>query len=76
VCQRRLLRIEPDISFVIRTAEMIAPYLSKGALVVLESTTYPGTTDTDLRAVLEQGSGMKSRRGFSHRFLTRTGKSG
>jgi len=51
---------EPDISFVIRTAEMIAPYLSKGALVVLESTTYPGTTDTDLRAVLEQGSGMKA----------------
>jgi UDP-N-acetyl-D-glucosamine dehydrogenase len=51
---------EPDISFVIRTAEMIAPYLSKGALVVLESTTYPGTTDTDLRAILEEGSGMKA----------------
>jgi UDP-N-acetyl-D-glucosamine dehydrogenase len=51
---------EPDISFVIRTAEMIAPYLSKGALVVLESTTYPGTTDEDLRVVLEEGSGMKA----------------
>jgi UDP-N-acetyl-D-glucosamine dehydrogenase len=51
---------EPDISFVTRTAEMIAPYLAKGALVVLESTTYPGTTDTDLRAVLEEGSGMKA----------------
>jgi UDP-N-acetyl-D-glucosamine dehydrogenase len=38
----------------------MAPYLSKGALVVLESTTYPGTTDTDLRAVLEEGSGMKA----------------
>ena len=51
---------EPDISFVIKTGEMIAPHLAKGTLVVLESTTYPGTTDTDLRAVLEQGSGMKA----------------
>jgi UDP-N-acetyl-D-glucosamine dehydrogenase len=51
---------EPDISFVMSTGRAIAPYLSKGALVVLESTTYPGTTDTDLRAVLEEGSGMKA----------------
>jgi len=51
---------EPDISFVIETGRTIAPYLSKGALVVLESTTYPGTTDEDLRAVLEEGSGMKA----------------
>src|SRR5205809_522459 len=51
---------EPDISFVIKTGEMIAPHLAKGTLVVLESTTYPGTTDTDLRAVLEEGSGMKA----------------
>jgi UDP-N-acetyl-D-glucosamine dehydrogenase len=51
---------EPDISFVITTARAIAPYLSKGALVVLESTTYPGTTDEDLRVVLEEGSGMKA----------------
>src|SRR4029077_10876071 len=46
--------------FVIRTGEMIAPHLAKETLVVLESTTYPGTTDTDLRAVLEKGSGMKA----------------
>jgi UDP-N-acetyl-D-glucosamine dehydrogenase len=39
---------------------MIAPYLAKGALVVLESTTYPGTTDEDLRVVLEERSGMKA----------------
>src|SRR6266496_5339996 len=39
---------------------MIAPHLAKGALVVLESTTYPGTTDEDLRAILEEGSGMKA----------------
>jgi UDP-N-acetyl-D-glucosamine dehydrogenase len=51
---------EPDLSFVIETGRTIAPYLSKGVLLVLESTTYPGTTDTDLRAVLEEGSGMKA----------------
>jgi UDP-N-acetyl-D-glucosamine dehydrogenase len=51
---------EPDISFVIKTGEMIAPHLAKGTLVVLESTTYPGTTDQDLRAVLEAGSSMKA----------------
>src|SRR6266436_3318047 len=39
---------------------MIAPHLAKGTLVVLESTTYPGTTDEDLRAVLEEGSRMKA----------------
>ena len=39
---------------------MIAPHLSKGTLVTLESTTYPGTTDEDLRAVLEEGSGLKA----------------
>ena len=51
---------EPDISFVLDTGHVIAPYLSRGALVVLESTTYPGTTDQDLRSVLEAGSGMKA----------------
>jgi UDP-N-acetyl-D-glucosamine dehydrogenase len=51
---------EPDISFVIKTGKIIAPYVAKGALVVLESTTYPGTTDEDLRVVLEEGSGMKA----------------
>ena len=40
------------------TGEAIAPHLEKGALVVLESTTYPGTTDEDLREVLEAGSGL------------------
>lgn len=51
---------EPDISYILQTGEAIAPYLSKGILVVLESTTYPGTTDEDLRAVLERGSGLKA----------------
>lgn len=51
---------EPDISYIIKTGESIAPHLQKGALVVLESTTYPGTTDEDLREVLEKGSGLKA----------------
>ena len=51
---------EPDISFIIETGKSIAPHLAKGTLVVLESTTYPGTTDEDLRAVLEAGSKLKA----------------
>jgi UDP-N-acetyl-D-glucosamine dehydrogenase len=49
---------EPDISYVLKSGEAIAPHLKKGTVVVLESTTYPGTTDEDLRAVLEAGSGL------------------
>lgn len=51
---------EPDLSFVLETGRSIGPRLSKGSLIVLESTTYPGTTEEDLCAVLEQGSGMKA----------------
>lgn len=51
---------EPDISFITETGKAIAPHLQKGTLVVLESTTYPGTTDEDLRGVLEKGSGLKA----------------
>jgi UDP-N-acetyl-D-glucosamine dehydrogenase len=51
---------EPDISYITDTGKAIAPHLRKGTLVVLESTTYPATTDEDLRFVLEQGSGMKA----------------
>jgi UDP-N-acetyl-D-glucosamine dehydrogenase len=51
---------EPDISYIIETGKAIAPHLQKGALVVLESTTYPGTTDEDLRVVLEAGSKLKA----------------
>ena len=40
---------EPDISYVLKTGEAIAPFLSRGMLVALESTTYPGTTDEDVR---------------------------
>jgi UDP-N-acetyl-D-glucosamine dehydrogenase len=51
---------EPDISYILETGRAMAPHLVKGTLVVLESTTYPTTTDEDLRAVLEEGSGMKA----------------
>ena len=55
---------EPDISYIIKTGEAIAPFLRSGMLVVLESTTYPGTTDEDLLAVLEKGSGLKAGKDF------------
>lgn len=50
---------EPDLSFVEKTAESIAPHLRAGQLIVLESTTYPGTTEELLRPILERG-GLKS----------------
>ncbi len=55
---------EPDISYIIRTGQTIAPHLCPGQLIVLESTTYPGTTDEDLRRVLEYGSGLVAGRDF------------
>ena len=48
----------PDLSFVLNTGKAIAPHLQRGQLVVLESTTYPGTTENELREVLERGSGL------------------
>lgn len=51
---------EPDLSFIMETGRSIAPHLAKGALVVLESTTYPGTTEEELRVALEEGSRMKA----------------
>ena len=51
---------EPDISFILETGRAIAPFIQRGMLIVLESTTYPGTTDEDLRAVLEAGSGLRA----------------
>ena len=55
---------EPDISYVLETGRAIAPHLQQGTLVVLESTTYPGTTDEDLRGVLEAGSGLTAGKNF------------
>jgi UDP-N-acetyl-D-glucosamine dehydrogenase len=50
----------PDLSYVVATAEAIAPHLRTGQLVVLESTTYPGTTSEVLKPILERGSGLKA----------------
>jgi UDP-N-acetyl-D-glucosamine dehydrogenase len=51
---------EPDVSYIERAAREIAPHLRKGHLIVLESTTYPGTTRDVLRPILEDGSGLKA----------------
>lgn len=55
---------QPDISYVRDSAESIAKYLTKDTIVVLESTTYPGTTEGLLRPILEQGSGLKCGKDF------------
>ena len=54
---------EPDLGSVLGTGQAIVPYLQKGQLVVLESSTYPGTTDTELAGVLAQ-SGLKKDEDF------------
>jgi UDP-N-acetyl-D-glucosamine dehydrogenase len=54
---------EPDLSYVVDTSEMVARHLRRGQLVVLESTTYPGTTDEVVRPILERG-GLRVGRDF------------
>jgi UDP-N-acetyl-D-glucosamine dehydrogenase len=49
---------QPDTSYMESTAAEIAPYLKRGVMVVLESTTYPGTTEELIRPILEKGSGL------------------
>jgi UDP-N-acetyl-D-glucosamine dehydrogenase len=51
---------EPDIKYILATGQAVGPHLRKGQLVVLESTTYPGTTEEDLRPVLEELSGLRA----------------
>ena len=48
----------PDLSYIEGAAASVAPHLRRGTLVILESTTYPGTTDELLRPALEAGSGL------------------
>lgn len=50
---------EPDISYVRDSAVAVSKYLKKGTMVVLESTTYPGTTEELIRPILEKGSALK-----------------
>lgn len=49
---------QPDTSYMESSARTIAPYLKKGVMVVLESTTYPGTTEELIKPILEEGSGL------------------
>ena len=50
---------QPDISYVKNSTIEIAKYMTKGTMVVLESTTYPGTTEELIKPLLEEGSGLK-----------------
>lgn len=54
---------EPDVQFIISSSETIAKYLQPGQLIVLESTTYPGTTRELMAPILERG-GLKAGRDF------------
>lgn len=50
---------QPDISYVRGSTEAVSKYLKKDTMVVLESTTYPGTTEELIKPILEEGSGLK-----------------
>jgi UDP-N-acetyl-D-glucosamine dehydrogenase len=56
---------EPDLTFVERTTEVVAQHLRAGQLVVLESTTYPGTSEDVMRPILESISGLKAHKDFA-----------
>lgn len=56
---------DPDLSHIIGAAEEIGPFLRKGMLVSLESSTYPGTTREELRTVLEKMSGLEAGKDFA-----------
>ena len=55
---------EPDLTYVFKTGESLAPHIRDGMTIVLESTTYPGTTDDELRRILEAGSGKVAGKDF------------
>lgn len=50
---------QPDISYVRDSSKAVSKYLRKGTMVVLESSTYPGTTEELIKPILEEGSGLK-----------------
>jgi len=54
---------EPDLGFIVSTTEAVTPHLRRGQLIVLESTSYPGTTREIMRPILER-SGLRSARDF------------
>ena len=58
---------EPDISYITNTGKAIVPHMRKGQLIILESTTYPGTTREDLLPILES-RGLRVGKDFSLAF--------
>ncbi len=55
---------QPDISYIESSAKEIAKYMTKDTIVVLESTTYPGTTEELIKPILEEGSGLECGKDF------------
>jgi UDP-N-acetyl-D-glucosamine dehydrogenase len=55
----------PDLSYIEDAARRLAPYIRPGCCVILESTTYPGTTDELVQPILEDGSGLLAERDFA-----------
>lgn len=55
---------QPDVSYIKKSCETIAKYMKKQCMVVLESTTYPGTTEELVKSILENGSSLKCERDF------------
>ena len=55
----------PDLSYIQAACESISPYITDGCLVVVESTTYPGTTESFVRPLLDDGSGLKAGDNYS-----------
>lgn len=55
---------QPDISYVKKSTEDVASHMTKATIVVLESTTYPGTTEELMRPLLEEGSGLECEKDF------------
>ena len=55
---------QPDISYVESSTRSVSKYLKKGTMVVLESTTYPGTTEELIKPILEEGSGLVCEKDF------------
>ena len=54
----------PDLSFIEESARLLAPHITRGCCVILESTTYPGTTQEVFEPILEAGSGLRTGRDF------------
>ncbi|AGN18024.1 nucleotide sugar dehydrogenase [Corynebacterium glutamicum Z188] len=59
-----LRETKPDLSYIELSGKDLAPFIKPGAIVILESTTYPGTTEELLAPILEKGSGLKAGQDF------------